>query len=121
MLDEQLNSAWIGAAITHWYPGAVRSVSDLRPHARLLDVEIPVYLLQLRHPTFVTINHRDFWKRELAHARYCLICLKLGQHDADRLPDVLRQVLSLPEFRTKRKRMGKVVSWSAGTIKFFSV
>ncbi|MGH9803123.1 MAG: hypothetical protein ACRD82_22390 [Blastocatellia bacterium] len=121
MLDEQLNSARIGSAISQWYPGAVISVSDLRPHARLLDPEIPDYLLQLRQPTFVTINYRDFWKRHLAHPRYYLVCLKLEQNESDRVPDVLRQVLSLPEFRTKRLRMGKVISWSAETIKYFSV
>lgn len=121
VLDEQISSARISAAIMRWYPGAVITVSDLRPHARVLDPEIPAYLLRLRQPTFVTINYRDFWKRKLAHPRYCLVCLKLDQNEAWRVSAALREALSLPEFRTKRQRMGTVISWSDAEVKYFSV
>jgi hypothetical protein len=48
----------------------VISVRDFRPFGKLLDEEIPAYLLQLKQPSFLTINYRHFWKRELAHAHY---------------------------------------------------
>ncbi len=115
------NSAQLTAAIERWSPGAVLSVRRFRPHGQLPDPEIPACLLQLHQPTFVTINYDDFWQPRMAHARYCLICLKLEQRESHRVPEVLRAVLSLPEFRTKRQRMGKIISWRDGKISYFSV
>ncbi|MGH9841906.1 MAG: hypothetical protein ACREEM_24385 [Blastocatellia bacterium] len=121
VLDEQISYARIVADIERWYRGAVISVRDFRPFGRVLDEEIPAYLLQLKQPTFLTINYRHFWKREMAHARYCLVCVKLKQSETPRAPGILREVLSLPEFRAKRQRIGKVISWSDSTIKYISV
>ena len=121
VLDEQISYARVVIEIKSWYPGAVISVRDFRPYGKALDEEIPAYLLRLKQqPTFLTINYRHFWKREMAHPRYCLVCLKLQQSETPRAPGILREILSLPEFRTKRLRMGKVISWSESTIKHFS-
>jgi hypothetical protein len=121
VLDEQISYLRVVAEIERWYRGKVISVRDFRPVGRVLDEEIPAYLLQLKQPTFLTINYRHFWKRELAHSRYCLVCLKLEQSETPCAPGILREVLSLPEFRAKRQRMGKVISWSDSTIKYISV
>src|SRR2546422_11008934 len=96
VLDEQISYSPVIAEIERWYRGKVISVREFRPFGRLLDEEIPDYLLQLKQPTFLTINYRHFWKRELVHARYCLVCLKLQQSEAPRTPGALREVLSLP-------------------------
>jgi len=58
------------------------------------------------------INYRDFFDRQLLHADYCLACFKLEQQEQDRLPGLLRSVLRLPDYRTKARRMGKIISWT---------
>ncbi len=122
VLDEQLGDPLIITLIERWYSGAVIIVRDLRPHARLLDPEIPHYLLQLRQPTFVTINHNHSWKREMTHRCYSLVCLKLGQNETTRVPSaLLREVFSTSLFRTKLQRMGKAISWSKSEIKYFEL
>ena len=71
---------------------------------------IPALLHSTEQPTFVTINYKDFWKKIPASPDYCVICFKISQEQVDELPDLLRWVLSLPGLRTKRERMGAVVS-----------
>jgi hypothetical protein len=90
----------------------VVSIRDSRPHGQILDPEIPTLLRKLRQPTFVTINYRDFFDRQLLHADYCLACFKLEQQEQDRLPGLLRSVLRLSDYRTKAGRMGKIISWT---------
>ncbi|MEP7340645.1 MAG: hypothetical protein ABI977_23135 [Acidobacteriota bacterium] len=121
VLDEEISFGIVQRPIQRWYPGKVITVRDLRPNARLLDPELPLYLRQLRSPTFVTINYRDFWREEYLHPAYCLICLKLTNDDAARVPDILREILKLPEFNTKAKRMGKIISWTPTEVKFWEL
>lgn len=112
VLDDQISNHFIASQIERWYPGAVVSIRESRPQGQILDPEIPSLLCKLRQPTFVTINYRDFFNRQLLHADYCLICFKLEQQKQDRLPELLRDVLRLPEYRTKAGRMGKIISWT---------
>lgn len=112
VLDEQLSWPFTLAAIRRWYPGNVINVLAIRPHKRTLDSEIPFHLLRLRQPTFVTINFRDFQPLLVLHQRYCIIRLKLGQPEISFVPPVLRSILLEPQFNTKAKRMGKVISWT---------
>ncbi len=93
VVDANISSAEILRDIAHWYPGAVISLCDLRPHARILDPEIPRHLLRLRQPTFVTINFWDFQPRTFLHARYCIIRLRLKQSEESFVPPVLRSIL----------------------------
>ncbi len=112
VLDDQISNRFVATRIEHWYPGAVVSIRASRPHGQILDPEIPTLLRKLRQPTFVTINYRDFFDRQLLHTDYCLACFKLEQQEQDRLPGLLRSVLRLPEYRTKARRMGKIISWT---------
>lgn len=121
VLDDQLHNSALVAAVARWYKGAVIFVGDLRPGKRVLDPAIPSLLLELHQPTFVTINYEDFWKRKLAHPGYCIVCLKIEQNRTRFVAPVLREVLSLTELRTKRQRMGKVISWRDGEIKWLPV
>ncbi|MBI1762915.1 MAG: hypothetical protein HYR56_15905 [Acidobacteria bacterium] len=98
--------------IARWYPGMVISLRDIRPNARILDPEIPLYLLQLRQPTFVTINYADFQPKDFVHPRYCIIRLKLRQREESFVPAILRSFLLEPQFKSKAKRPGKVISWT---------
>lgn len=117
VLDDQISYDIIAAGIAAWYPGAVKSIRATRPHGQILDPEIPKLLCELRQPTFVTINYHDFFQPRLLHAAYCLVCLRLEQREAARVPELLRAILRLPAYRTKARRMGKVISWteSGGT------
>lgn len=121
VLDETISAKRIHQAVDKWYPGAVISVKDLRPYARVFDYEIPGYLLQLRQPTFVTINYDDFAPRTCLHARYCVVRFKLPQEKSLFVPELLRKVLRDKEFNTKAKRMGKVISWMPTGLSFVEV
>lgn len=106
-----MNDAQIASDIARWYRGAVVNLQELRPRTRILDAAVPTLLRAAKQPTFVTVNHKDFWNKIEASPDYCVVCLKLRQDETRRqVPELLRRVLSLPKLRTKRERMGAVVS-----------
>lgn len=69
------------------------------------DDEIIPFLLGLDRPSFFTLDF-DFHRRSLCHARYCLVCLDVGQNEAAAF---IRRLLRLPECNTQGKRMGMVM------------
>jgi hypothetical protein len=77
---------------------------DIRKQGLPDDAIIP-FLLQLRRPTFFTRDF-GFYNRNLCHARYCLVCLVIGQYE---VATFVRRVLRHPEFDTYAKRTGKVI------------
>ena len=99
VLDEQLADPRIIRSIERWYKGKVISIIDVHPSTLVHDEAIPVLLRQLTGPTFVTINHRHFWRKIPASPDYCVICLAERTLE---LPEALRAVLSRPEWRAKR-------------------
>lgn len=103
VLNEQLGDLRIASGISRWYKGTVIPIKQLRPQTRIFDDVIPSLLRSARQPTFVTINYKDFWKKLPASPNYCIICFKISQGQMDEIPDLLRQVLSLPGLRTKRE------------------
>ncbi|MDQ3745236.1 MAG: hypothetical protein M3444_12705 [Acidobacteriota bacterium] len=110
VLDEQLGSSRIVAGIERWYGGSVITLNELRPGTRVFDDAAPTLLRSATWPTFVTINYKDFWRKIPASPDYCAICLKLPTERSLEVPGLLRWVLALPGLRTKRERMGAVVS-----------
>ena len=120
VLDEQLDYWEIADGISRWYKGQVIVVTELRPHNLILDDAIDLLLHRLRQPTFVTINYKDFWKIIPAHRGYCVVCFKLSSERKGEIPARLRDVLQLPEFKTKAKRMGKVISVTDSQISFYN-
>jgi hypothetical protein len=72
----------------------------------MADEEIIPLLLELRRPTFFT-RDADFFRRDLCHARYCLVWLdvRIGE-----TADYVRRFLRHPEFNTQAKRLGTVVA-----------
>jgi hypothetical protein len=121
VVDDQISYDVIIAGIASWYPGAVVSIRDSRPHGQILDPEIPTFLLKLRQPTFVTINYHDFFNRRFLHADYSIVCLRLEQLEAERVPDLLRGILRLPDYRTKARRMGKIISWTESGVTHLAI
>jgi hypothetical protein len=120
ILDEELQGLGLEAAISHWYRGAVLIIKQLRPGTVVKDEAIPALLRRAKQPTFVTINHRDFWRRLPAESSFCLMCFKLTADQAGEIPDLLRRLLRLSEFRTKRARMGKATLVSRRVIQYYS-
>lgn len=69
------------------------------------DESIIPFLLTLPNPTFFTLDW-DFYRRNLCHARYCLVYLNVRR---DEVAVFVRRLLRHPEFDTQTKRMGAVV------------
>ena len=69
------------------------------------DEEIIPFFHQLRHTSFFT-RDLGFYYRQLSHANYCLVILAVGQYET---ASFIRRFLQHPQFKTKSKRMGKVV------------
>jgi hypothetical protein len=69
------------------------------------DREIIPFLLQLRRATFFTLDF-DFYRRDLCHARYCLVCMDIRKQDAAAF---VRRLLRHPEFDTAAKRVGTII------------
>ncbi|MEA3342357.1 MAG: hypothetical protein U9R15_20520 [Chloroflexota bacterium] len=109
VLDEQLLGRDIELEIAKWYQGAVRFITDLRPDTIIKDDAVPVLLRCQNYPTFVTINEKDFWHRVTVDNQYCLVCFTLPDSRTHEIPQRLRSLLRQPEFKTKAKRMGKVI------------
>ena len=119
VLDEQIAGPRIISSIQHWYKGKVTGVQEARPHTRITDDVIPVLLRQLKAPTFVTINHEDFWRKIPADSGYCVVCLKLTSRRSSEVPEALRAILTRPEWRTKHGRMGNVIFVSGRRIAYY--
>lgn len=120
VLDENLLALRLNNPITVWYPGRVCYVTDLRSGTVIKDEAIPHLLQRLKGTTFVTTNVVDFWRYELAHSRYCIVCLSLPNERVREVPELLRRLLRLPEFTTKSVRMGKVVRISHRNIQYYT-
>ena len=121
VLDEQMQDPRIFAAIERWYPGQVISITQARRSTRILDDVVPALLHGLKEPTFVTANYKDFWLKIEAHPGYCVICIELPVERLREASSILRNLLKSAEWKTKRKRMGKVISISGKTIRYYQV
>jgi hypothetical protein len=119
LLDENVHQQSIRACIAAWYRGQVRSITTLRPNTRIKDEAIPMVLRRVRQPTFVTTNVADFWRRVPAHPRDSIVCVASLNERLHELPSLLRQLLQLPEFNTKAKRMGNVIRVSASQLQYY--
>ncbi len=69
------------------------------------DDEIIPFLLGLRRPTFFTLD-LGFYKRNLCHGRYGLVCLNVRDFEAAAF---VRLLLRHQAFDTQAKRMGAVI------------
>jgi hypothetical protein len=116
ILDDQLFDVEVLIPIARWI--TVQRLRDLRPSEVIKDERVPELLRQLRQPTFVTID-LGFWNRGLRGSKFCILCFALQNDEQDQLPELLRRVLRLPEFRTKASRMGKVARISTIDIQYW--
>jgi hypothetical protein len=75
----------------------------------LKDEEIIPLLLQLRKPTFFTLDF-DFFESRFCHAKYAIVCMDVGKSEA---AVYIRRLLRHQDFATVAKRMGKVIRLSS--------
>jgi hypothetical protein len=106
VLDEHLDEGLVRDQLLRWT--TARYVHDIRPGEVVKDDRILSILPTLRTPTFVTSDD-FFWKRTHCNSRYCIVFVALRGRNHSRVPDLLRRLLRLPEFRSRAARMGKVV------------
>ncbi|HLK61477.1 MAG TPA: hypothetical protein VKU00_33320 [Chthonomonadaceae bacterium] len=69
------------------------------------DDEIIPLLMQLRRPTFFTLD-LGFFNSRLCHRRYCIAYLAVEEYEA---ASFARRLLRLEALDTEAKRMGKVI------------
>ncbi len=86
VLDEELQGLGLEKIISGWYRGSVLLIKALRPRTVIKDEAIPGLLRRVKSPTFVTINHGDFWRRVAAERSFCVLCLKLTIDQANEVP-----------------------------------
>lgn len=119
MLDEQLLGRNIDLEISKWYKGTVRFIIDLRPHSVIKDDAIPKLLRQQNQPVFVTINEKDFWRKVAVDNTFCIVCFALKDSQVNAIPQLLRSLLHNSKFKTKEKRMGKVIRLKNNKIEYY--
>ena len=82
----------------------VRQIGVDIGHKGLQDEEILPFLHQLSRPTFFT-RDRGFYRREVCHRQYSIICLEVAPEEA---AIFVRRVLQHPGLNTQAKRLGTV-------------
>lgn len=102
-LDENINDSQ-RRLLRSWRIAARHIGNDIKMQG-IKDEEIIPFLCQLRHPTFFT-RDLGFYRRELCHARYCLVCLTVERNE---VALYVRRLLRHPQFDTQVKRMGTVI------------
>ncbi len=118
VFDENVHQQSLMNMVAAWYRGRVVSITALRPGTIIGDAAIPALLRGVKQATFVTTNVSDFWRRVPAHSRYSIVCAVLPNERMYEIPNLLRRLFSLPEFKTKAGRMGKVVRVTRGRIQY---
>ena len=120
VLDEQLLGHEIREEIASWYRGTVVDITMLRPGTHILDDAIQALLRTVRQPTFITLNASDFWRRMAPDPHSCIIGFALSHLQASLIPILLRRLLSLEPFRTRRSRVGKIVRVTTNHIQYYT-
>jgi hypothetical protein len=83
----------------------VRQIGCDLGHKGMPDENVLPFLLTLRRVTFCT-RDLGFYKRDNCHARYCPVCLAVGQYEAAHF---IRRFLRHPQFSAQATRLGCVV------------
>lgn len=119
VVDENLHSQRIMDALATWHVGQVVSVTTLRPKSLIKDDAIPALLRKAAHPTFITINVTDFWRKVESHRDYCIVAVGLPKERAHEVPELVRRLFRHPDFKTNASRMGKVARLTPEQIQYY--
>jgi hypothetical protein len=115
ILDENLPSNQV-ALLESWRIH-VRQISVNIGRRGMSDEDIIPLLLQNRLPTFFT-RDKGFYKRELCHLGYSLVVLAVEKDEA---ASFIRRLLRHSAFRTRSKRMGKVIRVSRAKVSVWAL
>ena len=74
---------------------------------------------QQNQPVFVTINGKDFWRKVSIDNTFCFVCFALKDSHVNKIPQLLRLLFHHSEFKTKEKRMGKVIRLKNKKIEYY--
>lgn len=121
VLDDSLDEHDVLQPIKKWAKGKIVFLRELKPGSVIKDEAVPKLLARQRRPTFITANIADFWLKVPAHSRYCIICFPLPSPRQPEIPGLLRRLLQIPEFRTQRARMGRVIRVSNMGIQHYQI
>jgi hypothetical protein len=116
ILDDHLDVLHLVPTIQKW--SKVERLASLRPDEHILDERVPEILLTLNSPTFLTLDH-DFWNRNLCNPGYSIFVFDLEDKEQVMIPSMLRCAFRIPEFRSRAKRMGKIVRVSRKNIAYW--
>jgi hypothetical protein len=117
ILDDHLPEPEVLEPIRRW--ASAQFVRFLRPGEIVLDERIPEILLTLKQPTFITID-QGFWSRRWCHPGYCIVYFALRNDQQELIPQLLRELLHKPDFRSRASRMGRVARVSSASIEYWS-
>ena len=84
------------------------------------DAAIPALLRQQHQATFLTINETDFWRTVAIDPHFCIVCFAMPDSRAREVAPLLRTVFRLPPFRSKARRMGKVLRVTHATVSYYT-
>ena len=118
ILDDQLFDLDVLVPIARWT--TVQYLRELRPNEVIKDERVPVILRQTRQPTFVTID-MGFWSSSLCNARYCIVCFPLRNDEQYRIPEMLRNLLRIPQLQSRALRMGKVIQAGHQQVRYWQL
>ncbi len=104
-----------------WYRGKVTSLLTLRSGTVIKDEAVPTLLRTAKHPTFITNNTADFWRRTPLHKNYCLICFVLPNDRIEEIPALLQKLFAMKSFKTKASRMGKALRVRRKHVDYYDV
>jgi hypothetical protein len=121
VVDENIQDVGVIQSIASWYPGKVVPVTSLRLQTLVKDDGIVTLLHQANYPTFVTTNVDDFWLQFRANRHYCIIGIVFRIEQTAQVSETLRKLLSLPLFRTKAARMGKIIRVRPSGIEYYEL
>ncbi len=113
LLDENINQSQL-QLLRSWRIRP-RLIGEDVSRKGIQDEQIIPLLHSLNRPTFFT-RDLGYSDRELCHARYCLVALAVHRYEA---AIFTRRFLRHAAFRTRAKRMGKVIRVSSAGIRFW--
>jgi hypothetical protein len=70
---------------------------------------------------FFFLKEKFGYDKRHCDKRYCLVYFALTSLEQNQLPDLLRRLLQLPEFKTKAARMGKVARVSQTDARYWQL
>lgn len=104
ILDDQLNPTRVLEPVQRWT--TARMLRTLRPGTLIKDDAVPLLLMQVKQPTFVTINVHDFWGRVPADRHYCIVCVDVPDERQDEVPGFLRRLFRLARIQNESRADG---------------